>query len=215
MIFDKHIFLLRHGETILNAEHIRQGSDGGLSDSGKEQALKAANRLKYFNIKKMFVSPFERTIETANIVSSVINKSYEICDLLAERRNPKEIIGRKYEDPLTVQVINYIDKSFHDPDARYSDEENFNDLKDRAIKLRLFLELHAINKTLCISHGIFLKMFVSLMLVGDELSVSDYIKLSMYNPADNAAISLISYSPIKKLFGKNPWTILAYNDTSL
>lgn len=215
MILDKHIFLLRHGETILNAEHIRQGSDGGLSVTGKEQALKAANRLKYFNIKKILVSPFERTIETANIVSSVINKNYEICDLLAERRNPKEIIGRKYEDPLTVQVINYIDKSFHAPEARYSDEENFNDLKDRAIKLRSFLEINTVNKTLCISHGIFLKMFVSLILIGDGLTVSDYIKLSVYNPADNAAISLISYSPVKKFFGKNPWTILAYNDTSL
>ena len=215
MILDRHIFLLRHGETILNSDHIRQGDKGALSESGKEQALKAANRLKPFNIKKIYVSPFERTIETANILLSVINKPYEICDLLAERRNPTEIIGRKYEDPLTVQVINYIDKSFHDPDARYSDEENFNDLKYRSIKLKDFLIDNAVNNTLCVSHGIFLKMFMSVLLVGDKLTVSDYIKLSVYNTADNAAISIISYNPIKNLLGKNPWTILAYNDTSL
>ena len=215
MILDKHIFLLRHGETILNKDHIRQGSDGVLSDSGRDQASKAAARLLPFKIKKMYVSPFERTIETANIVSSIINIPYTLCDLLAERRNPTEIIGRKYEDPLTVKVINYIDKSFHDPDARYSDEENFNDLKYRAIALKSFLVGQAINNTLCVSHGIFLKMFMSVLLVGDGLTVSDYIKLSVYNPADNAAISIISYSPIKNFLHQNPWTILAYNDTSL
>lgn len=215
MLFDKQIFLLRHGETILNAEHVRQGSDGKLSDLGREQATRAAERLKFFKIKKMISSPYERTIETSDIVSSIIGLKYELNNLLAERRNPSEIIGRTYEDPVTVQIINFIDKSFHDPNARYSDEENFVDLKNRALALRDFLARNAVDGTLCVSHGIFLKMFLSVLLLGDSLTIADYIKLSVYNSADNAAISLVTYNPLKKIFGKNPWTILAYNDTSL
>lgn len=215
MIFDKHIFLLRHGETVLNAKHIRQNSTGELSDSGREQARRAGERLKSFKIKKMISSPFERTIETSNIVAGVLGLEYSLNDLLVERRNPSEIIGRSYEDPVTVQIINFIDKSFHDPNARYSDEENFTDMRYRAIALKKYLEEKAIDNTLCISHGIFLKMFLSVVLVGDNLSISDYIKLSVYNTSDNAAISLITYNPLKKFLGQNPWKILAYNDTSL
>ncbi len=215
MIFDRHIFLLRHGETILNADHIRQGSEGKLSPKGREQAQKAAERLKFFRIRKIFSSPFERTIETSDIVSAVIGLQYELNDLLIERRNPTEIIGLKYEDTVTVQIINFIDKSFHDPNARYSDEENFIDMKNRALELRYFLEKNAVDGTLCISHGIFLKMFLSVLLLGNDLTIADYIKLSVYNSADNAAISLVSYNPIRKWLGKNPWMVLAYNDTSI
>lgn len=215
MLFDRHIFLLRHGETILNANHVRQGPEGKLSEAGREQARKAGERLRYFNIRKMISSPYERTIETSNIVSAIIGLNYELNDLLRERKNPSEIVGRKYEDQVTVQIINFIDKSFHDPNARYSDEENFMDLKIRAIQLRDYLEQNAIDGTLCVSHGIFLKMFLSVLLLGNELTISDYIKLSVYNSADNAAISLVSYNPIRKWLGKNPWKILAYNDTSL
>ena len=215
MLFDQHIFLLRHGETILNEQQVRQGPEGKLSHLGREQAQKAAYRLKFFKIKKMLSSPFERTIETSDIVSAVIGLKYELNDLLIERRNPTEIIGRKYEDPVTVQIINFIDKSFHDPNARYSDEENFTDMKDRAMRLKSYLESNAVDGTLCVSHGIFLKMFLSVLLLGNDLTLADYIKLSVYNSADNAAISLVSYNPIRKWLGKNPWTILAYNDTSI
>lgn len=215
MLFDRHIFLLRHGETILNAKHIRQGAEGALSDKGRAQAQKAGARLAYFKIKNMLSSPFERTLETSNIVSGIIGLPYSTSVLLTERKNPTEIIGRSYEDPVTIQIINFIDKSFHDPNARYSDEENFIDLKNRATSLRKFLEDSATDNTLCVSHGIFLKMFLSVLLVGDELTISDYIKLSVYNNADNAAISLITYNPLRKIFGYKAWSILAYNDTSL
>ena len=51
-------------------------------------------------------------------------------------------------------------------------------------------------------HGIFLKMFLSVLLYGENLKVKEYIQMNMYNPADNAGVTFVSYSPIKNLKGK-------------
>ena len=34
----RRFYFIRHGETILNEQHIRQGEDGALSENGKSQA---------------------------------------------------------------------------------------------------------------------------------------------------------------------------------
>ncbi len=34
----RRFYFVRHGETIMNASHLKQGAEGGLSESGKRQA---------------------------------------------------------------------------------------------------------------------------------------------------------------------------------
>ncbi len=203
---------MRHGETTLNAAKIRQGEAGGLSDLGKVQARYIGERLKSFGINMIFCSPLERAIETAEEICKVLkNIPIEYSPLLVERKNPTRIIGLDYDDPVTVEAINFMDKSFHEPDARWEDEENFEDLKKRSVKLRTFLEKNCISSTLCVTHGIFLKMFLSVLLKGEDLTVEEYVKLSLFNPADNAGITVVEYNPLR--FLGNPWEIVAYNDT--
>jgi broad specificity phosphatase PhoE len=211
-MFKKRIYLVRHGETILNAAKIRQGEDGGLSELGKLQSIGIGERLKNFDINMIFCSPFQRAIETAEEISKVLKDlPIEYVPMLGERKNPTKIIGLGYDDPTTTEAINFMDKSFHTADARWDDEENFNDLKERALKLKVFLEKNSTRSTLCVSHGIFLKMFLSILIRGKDLSVEEYIKLSLFNPADNAGITVIEYTPLK--FFSNPWEIVAYNDS--
>ncbi len=209
----RKIYFIRHGETILNAKKIRQGEDGGLSEKGHLQAFQTGQRLSYFNIKNIFCSPFQRAIETSEEVLKSLNVSIEYTPLLSERKNPSKIIGLQYEDPITFEAINFMDKSFHSADARWDDEENFQDLKDRALKLKTFLEKNSKSSTLCITHGIFLKMFLCVLLYGDKLDVSTYIKMSTLNPADNAGITVLEYSPLN--FFSEPWEIIAYNDSPI
>lgn len=210
-MLERNIYLVRHGETILNKQKIRQGSEGSLSPLGRSQAYNVGLRLKIFNIKKVFCSPFQRTIETFEEINKTLNLDVEFTELLAERRNPSQIIGRSYDDPLTVEAISFIDKSVHEPNARWADEENFEDLKNRALKLRDFLARNSVNGTLCVTHGIFLKMFLAVIKHGEDLTVSQYIKLAVLNNADNAGVSIIKYKPLN--FFDNPWEIVAFNDT--
>lgn len=210
----RNIYFIRHGETILNAAKIRQGESGGLSEVGKEQVRSAAERIKLFNIKKVFCSPFQRAAETCEIINEVLDvRHLEYTPLLAERKNPTKIIGLSYLDPITIEAINFMDKSYHDEDARWDDEENFRDMKKRALKLMDFLSKNSSDKTLCVTHGIFLKMFLCVLIYGEHLTVEQYIKLSVFNPANNAGITVVEYNPFH--FFSNPWKIVAYNDTPL
>ena len=216
MILDRTIYLVRHGETVLNAARIKQSSEGLLSDNGVLQVEATALRLANFNIKKIYSSPFERAVQTSNIIKSIIDTkntiTIEYSDLLAERRNPTSIIGVSYDDQHTTEAVNFMDKSFHEADARLEDEENFIDLKTRALALQKFIADNAKDKSLFVSHGIFLKMFLSVCIYGKDLSVENYIKLSVFNPAENAGLTVIKYSPIKVMLGGNGWQVLAYND---
>jgi probable phosphoglycerate mutase len=209
----KKIYIVRHGETILNAKQIKQGETGSLSEKGKSQAFDAGIKLKDYNIKKIFCSPFQRTMETSLEIMKNVSAPIEYTPLLAERRNPTKIIGKYYDDPVTKEAIAFMDKSFHPPDARWEDEENFLDLKNRAIKLRDFLQKNITSDNLCITHGVFLKMFLCVLIHGEKLSVETYVKMSMFNPADNAGITIAEYHPLN--FFSNPWKIVAYNESAL
>ena len=206
----KTIYLVRHGETILNAAHIRQGEAGGLSPKGKEQAFATGKRLANFKIEKIFCSTFQRAMETGDEILKSVPAPIEYTPLLGERRNPSSIIGKSYNETITVNAINFMDRSYHDPNAHIEDEENFNELRDRALRLRDFLAKNAKTHTLCITHGIFLKMFLCVLIYGEKLTVEDYIKLTLFNPADNAGITVVEYDRIA--FFSNPWKIIAYND---
>ena len=84
------------------------------------------------HIEKIFISPYERTIETASIINKYLNITSEnivYTDLLAERRNPSNIVGLHYDDPVAKSFIDIMDKSIHDPNLRIYDEENFKILK--------------------------------------------------------------------------------------
>lgn len=210
----KLIYFVRHGETILNAAHIRQDDKGGLSDKGKQQARDTGERLKEMHIQKFFCSPFERAKETAEIIRTFVSRPIEYTDLLAERRNPTEIVGKKYDDPEVVKIINLIDGGYHEDNLRYSDEENFQDLKDRAAKLLPFLEKQEEHTICCVTHGIYLKMILAYMLKREDLHAPEYVKLSFFNKADNAGITLCRYSPLKRFNATRGWEILAFSDES-
>lgn len=208
----KIIYFVRHGETVLNAKNIRQGAEGGLTELGREQALATANRFPKHKGRPQVIiaSPYERTRETAEIIGEVLEMPVEYSDLLVERRNPSEIIGHDGDELEVRHIVDRIDKSFHEDDLRYSDEENFVDLKERARKLLYFITQRPEERIIMVTHGIFLKMVVSYMLYGEKLTASLYNTLSLYNPVNNASMAICSYK--SHWFTKDEWKILVWND---
>ena len=64
------VFLVRHGATILTAEDRFAGAtDIPLSDTGREQVRRLAERLSGEEICSVFASPLGRTMETASILA--------------------------------------------------------------------------------------------------------------------------------------------------
>lgn len=208
----KLIYFVRHGETILNAQGIRQGPDGSLTEKGRAQALATAMRFPRNKGHPQIIisSPYQRTKETAEIIAKELGLKIKYTDLLKERRNPSEIVGHSGSEEEVKKIIDRIDKSYHADDLRISDEENFVDLKERAKKLLKYISHIRQKRIIMVTHHIFLKMVASYMTHGDSLTASQYNSLSYYNPVNNASMAICSYT--HHWFKKNEWKIIVWND---
>ena len=210
----KRYYFVRHGRTVLNAKHIRQGADGGLDDVGRHQAHTVGAYLQNRSIKKMISSPYERTRETAAIMNTYLNVPISYSPLLRERKNPSEIIGKSGDDPAVETIVDQMDLSYHTDAYRYSDEENFTDLKKRARACLSFLARVHSRNTCVVTHNVFLKMLLSYILYREGLHAPAYVKLSFFNPADNGGITICEYRPWKRWFTKaRGWSVITYNET--
>lgn len=109
------LFLIRHGETELNAQKCYCGSmDVKLSDVGLAQAGMVAERLRDEEVKNIFTSPMLRSVETAEIISTDHKPEPRIVEGL------REIDFGDWEG-FTFEEINsnypdQVDKWFKHPD---------------------------------------------------------------------------------------------------
>jgi probable phosphoglycerate mutase len=73
--------MVRHGATVLSAEDRFAGvTDVELSDEGRKQAERLAERLSSKKIAAVYASPLGRTIETAQILAAPHNLRVQTCD---------------------------------------------------------------------------------------------------------------------------------------
>jgi len=208
----RRFYFVRHGETLLNAEHVRQGEEGALSPKGRAQAEKAGNYLKQFPIKRIITSSYPRAQETTAIINKYLKVSIIVSPLFIERRNPSEIIGKHGDDPEVIRVVDQMDLAYHEDDYRFSDEENFTDLKKRAKKCINLLARQGARETCIVTHHHFLKMVIASMLYRDRLHAADFVKLSFFNVSDNAGITICEFHPWKMLSATRGWEIISYNE---
>jgi broad specificity phosphatase PhoE len=221
MFGTKKIYFVRHGQSANNAANVRQGSAGKLSPKGIEQANFVGERFENVHIDIILTSPYERTTETTALINKHLNVPVEESSLLVERKNPTEIIGKDAESLEVKKIMDIIDRSYHKSDFRYSDEENFQDLKYRAKKLLKFLTERNERNIMCVSHRIFLKMVASYIEYGESLTAEQFVKLDFLNKSENASVTLAIYSPWNawknKMKNRNlkeqaGWKLLAWND---
>jgi broad specificity phosphatase PhoE len=208
----KRFYFVRHGETVSNAEHIRQGEEGSLSEKGRSQAEKLGEYLSHFPIEHILTSSYPRAIETSTILATHLNVPVTVSSLFRERKNPSEIIGKPTSDPQVVSIVDRIDLSYHADDYRYSDEENFIDLKKRAKECLSFLLRQKNQETVVVTHHGFLKMCVAYLLYREGLHAADFVKLSFFNVSDNAGVTTCEYNPWKRFSPTRGWSVISYNE---
>lgn len=208
----RRFYLVRHGETLLNAQHIRQGESGALSETGRLQAGMVGRYLKNFPIKLIISSTYPRAEETAVIVNTYLKVPIIYSPLFIERRNPSEIIGKSTKNPEVIRIVDKMDLAYHPDDYRVSDEENFIDLKVRAQMCVKFLMLQRARETVVITHHLFLKMFIAYILYREQLHASDFVKLTFFNTSDNAGITVCEFHPWKFFSKTQGWEIVSFNE---
>jgi broad specificity phosphatase PhoE len=74
------VFMVRHGATVLSAEDRFAGvTDVELSEEGREQARRLAERLRHAKITAIYASPLGRTVETARILAAPHDLPVQTC----------------------------------------------------------------------------------------------------------------------------------------
>jgi broad specificity phosphatase PhoE len=80
------LLLIRHGQSAANAEGRLQGRlDSSLSDRGREESARLAERLAELEVAALYASPLLRAYETAQIVCIRLGTAIERHDGLMER----------------------------------------------------------------------------------------------------------------------------------
>lgn len=76
----KNIFIFRHGQTDKNLAQMWQGSgcDDVLNETGKQQAKKLADKVKNFDLEKIYCSPLIRAQQTADFIVKNGNKKINV-----------------------------------------------------------------------------------------------------------------------------------------
>lgn len=203
------IYLVRHGETTGNLNDFYQTAETPLTKTGIDQAKNVANRLKNIKIDIIYSSTHLRAKNTAEIISKQINAKTELWESLMEIRRPKEVRGKSGSDPEAEKIMQQVISKFADRTWKYSDEENFYDLKERADSvLSHLLTKHQGQTVVCVSHGTFIKFLVATVLLGDQINPENFNLLRHNLWAQNTGVSIIEYRE-----GKGP-RLLSWNDTS-
>jgi probable phosphoglycerate mutase len=155
------VYFVRHGESEGNVGSIRQGPHSPLTKHGRKQANFIADRVARLEVDTLVSSTMKRAVETAEIIGQRIEKPFETSELFIERRRPKEQIGNAKNSPLALEAETAIIQNFTVPGFRYSDEENFDDLKKRAEAALEFLVQKSTNRVVVVTHGFFLRVLAA------------------------------------------------------
>lgn len=187
------LILTRHGQSTSNALKIHQGKDDPLSDLGKKQAGLVAKRLSKFPIERIMVSDHIRAKETAEIINTRLKKTLEELPLLGEIRKPSVIVGKHHNHPEAKKIRQLLETNYHQPGWRHSDEENFEDMKARVIQFLEIVEQSEYQSVLAVTHGMFIRFALSMMLHGKELNSRTFRTVEATIPNENTNISICEF----------------------
>jgi broad specificity phosphatase PhoE len=164
------LYLVRHGQSVLNAKEVHQDAFVELSEHGIGQSAVLAKRFMSISVDVVMASPFERAQQTAQIIAKRLDKPVQTNPLLFEVKRPSAIVGRRIDEPEVIEIKERIEANAHDASWRHSDEETFYDVKERAKMFLRQLDLRSEENVLVVTHGHFIKVIVCVMMHGDDLT---------------------------------------------
>jgi probable phosphoglycerate mutase len=203
------VYFVRHGESVGNAGGLHQTTDMPLSEVGFAQAVRIAERLRKFKIDIIFASPVIRARETAEVISKNLNVPIEQWDELTEVKGPSEIGGKPVKDPEAFKIKKLIRENYSKVNWKYSDEENYEEINERAKKfLGHIIKYHSNLDILCVSHSTYIKFLVAKMLFGKDLTPEIARIFYHHTLMQNTGLTVCEYDK------ESGWLVRHLNDAS-
>ncbi len=206
----KRIYLVRHGESESNAGGaLSPGDVTSLSKQGIEQAKFVAERATKLPIEVVISSTMLRARQTAQYIVDATGKNLETSSFFTERLMPSAQFGKTIHDPEVIEMEEHINNKLPDHEYRYTDEENFADLKDRASKGLTYLAERPESEILLVTHGLFLRILVGIAIFGKEFTGKEALKFVHGLGTTNTGITVLEYDNERKT---NYWRMRTWND---
>jgi broad specificity phosphatase PhoE len=209
------LYLIRHAESELNAAKVHQHRDTPLHERGVLQIETAGRRLSSVGIDAILASPYERAKVTAEGIGRHLpNLPIEFVDDLREIRRPSEMQGKTTTDPEVLKIQSAIVAHYSNPDFAYSDEETFNDLKARAMRVLDHARSLGKQKVLAVTHAASSRVLIACAMFGPDLAPREYQGL-WGTVIDNIGITILEHdiAHMSTHPWGNPWKLLALNTT--
>jgi broad specificity phosphatase PhoE len=197
------VYLIRHGATVLTAEDRFAGStDVQLSDEGRDQAQRLAERLAKTELAAIYASPLQRALDTAQIIATP--HALTVAPVGALR----EIDHGRWEQRTRAEV----ERDWAEEYARWeADPYTFapdggeTGLAVTARALPALLEVvaqHEGERILIVSHKATIRLLLSLLLGFDPRSYREHLDQSP------AALNILDFKDLAHA------RLMVFNDTS-
>lgn len=159
------VYLVRHGETVWNAERRIQGqSDSPLTEKGEQQAWQVGERVKHLGITHIIASDLGRTRRTAEIIADACGCSVTLDARLRELN--MGVLEKRPLDGLTAEEEQWRAALVNGTEGgRIPQGESMTEMATRMhAALNTCLDLPAGSRPLLVSHGMALGSLVSTIL---------------------------------------------------
>lgn len=197
------VYLIRHGATVLTAEDRFAGStDVMLSEEGREQARRLADRLASTPLAAVYASPLERALETARIVAAP--HSLAVTAIPAFR----EIDHGRWEQHTRAEVeLDYAEEyaRWEDDPYTFAPAGGETGLGVTARALPALLDVvaeHEERRILIVSHKATIRLLLSSLLGFDPRSYREHLDQSP------AALNILDFKDLAHA------RLMVFNDTS-
>lgn len=172
----KHIYFIRHGETLKNLGRIHQGPEEPLTLRGREQVRAVIALLQDREIDTLVSSNFVRARETADMIAAEMGLTYSIEPSVREFGRPLSLYGKHH---YSLDSFRYIFNLYrHRMDLLWDHEgaENLAHVRERIRDARLMLESLPGERIAVVSHRIFMSMFTETVCYDKPLSLMKFIR---------------------------------------
>ena len=201
----KRIYLIRHGQSVANAQNVVPDRETPLSDLGRHQANLLADRLQNVTLEALIASDFPRAQETATPTSEARGLPIEVQSCFHEMLDPSEFFGISEDDERIAQCrIERNGKLIADPDWKYGDGESVNDLFARMNKAAALLQTHPAEHIAVFAHGFYTMAFVSKLLLNVDEPTAEWFQVLRSIKISNAGVTLLEWS--------DAWRVVILND---
>jgi broad specificity phosphatase PhoE len=201
----KRIYFVRHGETDANVAKLVQSPDQPLNERGLLQAARIADRSRNLSFQKIIASDYSRASQTAAAIGDANAIEVEVSSLFREYLGPSQFFGSTNSTPEFLEYLALQREHRDDPIWHFSDEENYHDIAARADRAWEQLTDDPCTDILVVTHGLFLRMLVSKVLLGDLLTPDIWYATGGSMKMSNTGITVCVHEG-------GMWKLLTWND---